>query len=227
MNIEDLISLFRKQVGDTESPPLWDDDEIFSYLVDAQDMLVRSFGGISDSTTPAITNLAVVPGVAFAKFSPYILRIRSGRLVGARRDVPIISESDAANRVTVDYGELLSTTLNDDDTGPVRQAIIGLDDKKLRWVKVPEAADTFKMHVYRLPYPRLQKEDDPLEVDEQHHIHLLKWMKHLAYSKEDAETYDVEMADKNKDAFDLYCEKVRQETERQRYKPRIVHYGGL
>jgi hypothetical protein len=53
-------------------------------------------------------------------------------------------------------------------------------------------------------------------------------MKYKAYSKEDAETYDKALADKNRAAFLSYADEVRRtETERRRSKPRAVAYGGL
>ena len=70
-------------------------------------------------------------------------------------------------------------------------------------------------------------ESSALEIDEQHHRHLLLWMKHLAYSKQDAETYDKKAAEDNAAMFEAYCKKAMKERERLRYHPRVVRYGGL
>lgn len=227
MKIEDLLTLFRKQVADQAKPYLWDDTEILQYLVSAQDDLVREIGGFSDITTRALTDLNVVPSAPFAKFSPYILRIRSGRLVTANRDLPIVDEQGLATNTTMDYGFQLNSSLDDEEIGQVRVAVIGLEDHKLRWVKVPEEADVFRMHIFRLPYPRIKDETSCLEVDEQHHIHLIKGMKAFAYAKEDAETYDKALQGENEAAFKKYCEEAAKEKDRQRFTPRKVRYGGL
>lgn len=227
METTDLITLFRKQVQDTVKPYLFDADEVFQYLVDAQDMFVRLTGGIPDSTTRALTDLAVVVGVPIARHSPYILRIRSAKLLTALRALSIISEGDLEQTYSEDYGLRTTGYLDDTDTGDVRAMVLGVEDNAVRWYKVPTTADTCRMNIYRLPYPRMTDEESCLEIDEHHHIHLLKWMKHLAYSKEDAETYDKNLADKNEVAFRAYCEQAREEKERQRYKPRVVQYGGL
>lgn len=227
MKIEDLITLFRKQVQDVAKPYLWDDVEVLQYLVAAQDDLVREMGGISDSTTRSICDISVVPEVPFARISPYITRIVSGRLLSDNRDLPIIGSADIAMKEVRDYGFPLKKSLDEEELGRVDYAVIGLSEKKLRWLKVPETADTFRMHVYRLPYPRIESVDSCLEVDEHHHIHLLMGMKALAYRKEDAETYDAKLADDNAERFQKYCERARDEVDRQRFKPRTVRYGGL
>lgn len=225
MLIQDLNTLWRKQVSDEEQPFLWDDVEFLQYLIDAQDTFVRITGGFSDNSTTALTDVALVANTPTSSFSPYILRIRSGKLVTAKRDVPIISEADMRNKQVKDYGLILSDyQLDDADTGDVVAAIIGLEDLKLRWWKVPDTADTFRMHIYRLPYPRITKQEDTLEIPEQHHLALLQWVKYHAYNKEDAETYDKTLSEKNHSSFMRYCEKAKEELERQRYKPRVVHY---
>lgn len=230
MKTEDLANLFRKQVQDLSKPYLWDDDEVFRYLVDAQDTFVRRIGGIPDSTTPKIVDIAVVAATPMADHSPYILRIRSAKLVTAKRALRLISEADVAQAYTDDYGLVRSSYLEDTDTGTVVAAVLGIEKNRIRWFKVPTddaVTDICRLNVLRLPYPRLTDFNSCLEIDEQHHIHLLKWMKHLAYSKEDAETYDKNLAEQNEQAFERYCDTAKQEEERQRYKPRVVQYGGL
>jgi hypothetical protein len=235
MNIQALIKLFRKQASDEASPFLWDDEELLQYIIDAQDILVRKMGGISAVTVPAASDvddlqlhdLVLTADTPTTSFSPYILRIRSARLVTEKRNVQVISESDFGQIQTSDYGDVSPVYLDDTDTGTVTHAIIGFGDHRLRWYKVPSAADSCRLHVYRLPYPRIEAQEDALEIDEQHHIHLLKWVKYHAYSKEDAETYNKNLADTNEEAFERYCEKVRDEKDRQRFKPRTVQYGGI
>lgn len=235
MDVQDLVQLFRKQVSDEAQPYLWDDEEVLQYAIDAQDIFVRRMGGISDMTVLAaddLTNLRLHDLVLtveepFSAFSSYILRIRSARILSTKRDVAIISEADFSHVRISDYGQVNPIFMDDEDTGVVTHAIIGMKDNNLRWYRVPEEADTCRLHVYRLPYPRIEAQEDDLEIDEQHHIHLLKWMKHMSYGKEDSETYDKDLADKNEAAFEKYCEAARQEKDRQRFKPGLMHYAGL
>lgn len=227
MELKDLLLKFRKDVADQARPYLWDDDEVLQFAIDAQDMYVRLTGGIADSSTVAITEIPVITGDVLAAHSPYILRIRSAKLLTARKNLFIGREADVQQLTYSDYGIQRSCYLDDEDTGEVEAIILGVEKNKIRWFKVPVEDDTCKLNVRRLPYPRILTEDDCLEIDEQHHIHLLKWMKHLAYSKEDAETYDKELAELNEDAFRRYCNQAATEEENQRYKVRVVQYGGI
>lgn len=228
MTITEVIDEFRRQVQDLEKPYLFSDEEIMLWLIDAQDMLVRGFGGFADYFTPELTQIPVSATDPWSDISPYILRIRSGQMQTARTPVEFIHEGDLASIRMQDYGFTIPVGfLDDDDTGPVRAGILELTDGKIRWYKVPVADDVCKVHIYRLPYPRIKDENSCFEVQEQHHLHLIKWMKYLAYSKEDAETYDASLAEKNETAFNNYVEKVKQEVSRLRHKPKQVRYGGI
>jgi hypothetical protein len=237
MILQDLIDYFRKQVQDTNPPYLWDDSECLLYAVDAQDEFVRRIGGISSVTVAAssdpsnlqLHDLAVTPGVATVTYSPYILRIRSLKLLNKNVPLDLMSESDISRYRTWDYGEWSPNFLSDIDVGQVTAAVFGMQDYTLRWYKVPDPAtqlaDTCRMHVYRLPYPRITTSEGALEIEDFHHLHLSSWMKHLAYMKEDAETYDEKLAAKNEEIFDAYCERAKGEKDRQRFKPRIVQFN--
>lgn len=227
MDLQDLVLNFRKQVEDQEPPYLCDDDEALLYIIDAQDKFVRIMGGISDNggtgAGTTLTDLAMMANTPTSSFSPFILRIRSAKLITAQRNIEIIDESQLDDMCRInDYGIVTSTFLRDTDTGSVNYGIIGLEDNKLRWYKVPSTADTCRLHIYRLPYPRIADQEDSLEIDEQHHLHLIKWMKYHFYSKDGAETYDKDLAAKNEASFVEYCEKARAEKDRQRFKPRVV-----
>lgn len=231
MDLQALIIHWRSQVDDESPPYLWSDDEALLYAIDAQDMLVRHTGGLSDMTVASAdvgvpaTRLADLPltaGQPYTAISPYVLRIRSARLLTAKLDIAIASESDLRLVPFRDYGQTRGMSLDDTDTGEVRYGVLGIRDNFVRWARVPDAADTCRLHVYRLPYPRIASQEGSLEIAEQHHLHLVKWMKHLAYSKEDAETYDKKLAEDNETSFTAYCDMARKELERQRFKPRRV-----
>lgn len=228
MVLQELLAEFRNQVADNAQPQLWSDPEALLYLVDAQDQFVRKTGGIADMSTAAICDIAVVLNTPFSAHSPYILRIMSGRLLTARRDVDFVQETDVKFLREKDYGTQVKFTLDDTEIGVVRYGVLGLEEKKIRWLLVPETSDTCRLRVYRLPYPRITDWDGPavLEIDEMHHYHLIKWMKHLAYSKQDEEARDDKKAADNKLAFEQYCNEARIEVDRRRFRPRQVQYGG-
>lgn len=236
MTLQELIAEFRAQVSDEAPPYLWSEDEALSYAIDAQDMFVRNTGGIPEAGAGGfgagsagldLCTLTLTANSPWSAHSPYVLRIRSGRLVTAARDVQFVSEGDMGNVQVQDYGWAIGRSFDDEDAGPVSYGVLGVQKNYVRWIKVPSENDTCRIHVYRLPYPRVDTADDSLEIEAQHHRHLILWMKHLAYSKQDAEARDDEQAKDNEVAFVRYCDKAAREIERQRYKPRVVKYGGL
>jgi hypothetical protein len=227
MLITDLVVEFREQVKDKEQPYLWSSDEVLGYLIDAQDLFCRLTGGIPDATTRALTDLPLTVDAPFTAFSPYILRIRSARLVTAKTSVRLVQEGDFATISTSDYGTSTLAALDDTDTGTVEAGILGLEEHKIRWYKVPSTADTCRLQIFRLPYPRIADENSSLEIDEQHHRALIMRMKELAYDKQDAETYDKGARDKYKAEFEAYCARAKVERQRIAYRPRTVAYGGV
>lgn len=85
---------------------------------------------------------------------------------------------------------------------------------------------TLQMTVFRKPLTPIV-DDQALEVSAEHHRHLLLWVKHLAYSKQNAETFDRTRAKEFEDGFLSYCAVVQTEQRRARHKPRSVAYGGI
>jgi hypothetical protein len=113
-----------------------------------------------------------------------------------------------------------------DLTGDVTQVILGMEDDKLRLVRIPTVDDTINMVIERLPV-EITEDSQEFEVRREHHLALLLWMKHLAYAKQDAETFDKEKSDKMAAAFTGYCDQALTEKKRRESKPRLIAYGGL
>jgi hypothetical protein len=223
MNLPELIELFRARAHDEAIPYLWQDTEVFHYAVSAQDELVRRMGGIADASvgTPAagrINDLALATGNPYTAVSQYILKFRRARLITAAREISFANLSDLNVTWFEDYGITSVDDLDDDRTGDVDY---------VRWFDVPNVADTCRIWFYRLPYPRLDDDNDTLEVGEEHHIHLVDYMLHLAYLKPDEEIYDARKSAIHKASFEEYAEQARREAWRKRWKPRQVQYGGI
>lgn len=221
-----LLTLFREQVMDTERPYLWSDNEVWAYMNDAYAMFVRLTGGVPDFTSD-ICRITAAAGETTSEVSPAILRFMSARRATDGREIDILNSTDLGRMHASDYGETRPFRLTD-DTGPVRAMVIGMQRHLVRWINVPEQTQDIDLEVYRLPLGEItgpgQQFDD---IDPQHHIHLLKWMKALAYRKDDAETFDRGRAEENETLFIAYCDAVSSEMERYQHKTRMVVYGGL
>lgn len=213
MNSTDLLEHFRLDVSDEVTPYLWSDAEVFRYMNDAYRMFIRKTGGIADITS-LVTEVPVVTGEATASLDPSILRIMHAYRLSDSTPLEIFNGPGSAPPTRA--------------SGPVAGMVIGEQRHLVRWTTIPTADDTVTLSVYRLPLGFITGvEQDFTDVDEDHHIHLLDWMKHLAYRKQDAETFDRAKSDECGEAFLAYCEFVTAEHERYKHKNRVVAYGGL
>lgn len=218
MNSSELLTLFRSEMSDVAEPYLWSDVEVFNYLDDAQKMYCRLTDGIADASTEDVVKLSIEPGSDWLVTHHSILRIRSANRADTGRTVEVLNADDMP----------LRRWFFDGTTGWVRALIIGQEANKVRiYPKSSETADIM-LTVFRLPLIDITDAgDQALEIPAIHHQHLLLWVKHRAYSKQDAETFDRTKAEEFEARFKSYCAMARDEERRRAYKPRSVTYGGI
>lgn len=213
MNTTELLAVFREEVSDMELPYLWSDALIFRYIDDAQKQFCRLTYGIEDSRSFKITTLV---NTEWYKLDARILKLRDVvNLTTLGKDVPMI----AAEKVA-DHGLRF-----DGSVGPVKALITGLEKDYVRTYPTPNVSEVLELRTFRLPVT-VEKDDD-FEIDEQHHLPLLDWVKHRAYNVQDAETTDTKKADKFETAFRNYCATSKIEQSRARRPVSAVTYGGL
>lgn len=226
MDSTTLAARFRSDIADQAKPYLWSDDEIIDYLNDAYRMFVRLTGGVADFTSSA-TQVNIIAGDPVGVLDPSILRIMSATRLSDGGTIKIINSADLPQSGRIDYGSGGTLKLNN-IAGAVNYMVIGMQPNTARWVQVPATNDTAQLIIYRMPLNRITWFDQALtDVEEDHHIHLLKWMRHLAYEKQDAETFDKVKSEEQEGKFRVYCAEVVAENERRKHKPRIVQYGGI
>ena len=226
INSGELIEAWRADVLDDVGPYLWSQTEAVRYAEAAYRRFVRLTGGIHDFTSP-LTRVDIVAGEELAAVSPLILRFDKAQRESDGREITIANWTDQALMRRDDYG-VSSFLYNDRAPGEVRYMVIGSEVGKVKWVSPPAADDVALLQVYRLPLAHIVDETHTLsEVNEDYHIHLLDWMKHLAYLKRDTETYNKRASDEHRAAFIQSCAEAKAEMDRYRSKVRVVQYGGL
>lgn len=218
MDSTGIVDLFRAEVADLQQPFLWSDDEAYAFLDDAQIEFCRRTEGIADARTPSVTHLSVVPGGEWYEKSPLILKVRSATRADTGRQVSVVNiESQLAFGIKFDGA-----------TGVVGALIDGMDDGAFRAHPVPNETVTINLAVFRLPIAKITSAGaQALEVASQHHPHLVLWMRHRAYSKQDADAFDPRRAAEYEDKFEKYCAKAKAEQERARRQVGAVVYGGI
>ena len=215
MNTTELVAAFRQDVIDLAEPYLWSDAEILRYANDAQTMFCRAGAGISDVLT-----ITVPANTLFVPIPSTVWKLRGITRDYDGREVKIVnyedSQSIAASQIRLD-----------ERFGPLVCVVVGLKDNYLRVVAKQSLETSLTAVVYRLPNTPLTALGQSLEIDAIHHLHLLWWMKFLAYSKQDSETFEKARADDCQSQFLIYCKQSREEREQKEHKYRTVRYGGL
>jgi len=227
MESQDLLCVFREDVADEAVPYLWSNAEIYRYMNDAYFMFVRLTGGIPDGSS-SVTTLLAAAATATTPIDKSILRIRTARNVTDNNcPIRVINIQDVDSMTSDDYGVVrygADATL----PGPVRYLISGEEEGYVRWAQLPVVDTTIHIVVERLPRFTITRDRQRLDgVREEHHYHLLKWMRHLAYRKQDADTFDLAKSDQERDDFVAYCALATKEKGIRKHKVRVVAYGGL
>lgn len=229
MTAAELKDLFRSMTFDAVTPYLWSDVEVYTFMDLAQKQFCREVEGIADSTTTSVCAIPVVANDVFVPVSNKVLKIRHAQRRSDARPLTILNFEDMNQpALQTDYGFQQVLRL-DSTTGPLSSVVVGMEPHKLRLVPAPAAADTIDLIVYRLPLTTPATTPTPVdfEIDDQHHYYLLYWMMHLAFLKQDAETFDKGKADLYQDMFLDYCRKAKEEKDRREHKYRTVGYGGI
>lgn len=224
MTSDELHDLFRRDVVDTRKPYLWSDTEVFAYMNDAYTMFVRLTKGVSDFTSEA-TKVLAYEGSNSVDLHPSIMQIRTATLADGT-DVRVLNAQDQTNMIDEDYGILRRINVLD-TVGRIRYLVIGMERGKGRVVNIPDVDAEISLVIERLPLKPITDFGQELsDVEPHHHIHLMKWMEHLAYSKPDLETFNKARSEQKETAFKEYCDLAMQEKERYKHKVRVVRYGG-
>lgn len=210
--------MFRVEMNDEAIPPFWTDERLYPYLDDAQKMFARLTGGIPDGSSD-ITKVDFAIDDTSVVIDERILKIRAAYDLTTGETIEVVNYEDMPK-----FGFRF-----DGRKGPrVKFLVIGMDDNA-RLYPTPNAVGTIQLLVDRLPLAEITADapDDGLELKPHHHLHLLHWMKSLAYGNQDAEIFNKSKAQEFEQKFRAYCEQARIEKDKAKHKTRVVTYGGL
>ena len=218
MTVNELIAMFRTETADIEVPYLWTEDEVVTYLNDAYFMLVRFMGGVADSASAPCT-VAVPANATTIPIDPSFIRITRAFRVSDGVEISVIEDNDTP--LVRDSSGKLTLLRVGSTTGPIQFIVVGADALTARIHPIPAAPDSIAMHVRRLPSAQLVAGTNAMpDIRTEHHLHLLKWMKAMAYRKQDTETLGPAKAAENENLFLQYCSQAVHEQERMRRKSR-------
>lgn len=213
MNTTELLAVFRQEVFDLATPYLWADSLIYTYIDDAQKQFCRWTYGIEDARSFKITIKS--DGTEWYALDPAILKVRSATTQDTGDDMPLVASEKMREKGMKFDGKV----------GPTRALITGLEKGYVRTHPVPNTASVVELSTFRLPADVVAGDD--FEIDPQHILPLLYWVKSKAYGVQDTETYNPKLAAEFEQKFRDYCAQAKVEQSRMRRPVSTVSYGGL
>ena len=213
MTTTELLAVFRAEVYDTVAPYLWADSLIYTYIDDAQKQFCRETYGIEDARSFKLTILGDSTTQWYA-IDPLILKLRDAIDPATGSDVPFIAvEKMRQNNMKFDGTK-----------GPLKALVTGLEKNYVRTYPIPNVASVVELRTFRLPADVAAGDD--FEIDPQHHLPLLMWVKHKAYAVQDADARDDKKSQEFETKFKNYCAAAKVEQSRLRRPVSAVAYGG-
>ena len=180
MDVAGFINKFRTDMGDTEVPYLWSDEEIVDYLNEAVDEAAERAMLIEDSTSLACSRIAVTAGEASYALHDSVIRVTRVAFNGSRLSPTSVEAEDDGD------------TNWENRKGLPTRFIVNGNASSIRLVPDPVAPGTLAMTVNRRALTPLTADNDTAapELKGIYHARLMTWMYRCAYLKQDAETFD-------------------------------------
>ena len=236
MTADDLAVLFRFAVDDNDADdPLWSDTELNSYMDGAQKEFARRTDYFSDASTAEIVDIPFVADDTIKPLDPRVIKIRYAKLLNNATKVQPVTYADMDNRITnpsdynspFEFGSILDWELS---TGKPRYIVTDIETNAIRLAPIPVEADTLRLTVYRLPLDSITDDIQKLEVvEEDFQRGLLFYMKYMAYTKNDIDTYDARLQQVALENHENFIEMAKRQLRRLRFGSTIgtVRYGGI
>ena len=235
MSPEELLCLFRSNVEDTDAnDPLWTDEEMYSYMDEAQKQFARETDYFMDASNTDVCVVAYTAGTTFVTLSPRITKIRGAIL---RANGYKLTPKKYADMDKTAYGRDRYARSNawqksnwQSSTGTPEFIITDMEHNKGRLAPIPTVDDTIDLIVYRLPLKDLDENSTLFELEEVEYQRGLQfYMKYLAYQKNDSDVYSTALSEEGLRLFDDFITRARSDLRKKRFSSTsgTVAYGGL
>jgi hypothetical protein len=190
----EIVTWLRELLDDEVQPYLWTTSYLLRGLNDAEEQACRRAYCILDKLTASVCQITLSASVATFALHSKILQVR--RVNVGSTDVPVIQK-------TREY-------LDENIPGwwsvqGVPEYYIVDTDHTITFYPMPQSLDTASMIVARLPLVSMKAvgsgDGYVPEIPEEFHRDLLIWGQRAAYMKNDADTFNLELAQKFEDEF--------------------------
>lgn len=204
---------------DTNAAQLrWSNEELTRFINEAQKQACRS--AFLLKSADATFQVAVTADLATYTLPSKIIRIKG-----------IWLESTGKELSQIEYEDLMGITNWRTDTGTPSYVVVDYDTGTLRLYKTPLIDDTINILAYHLPLEDMDWNTaviDTPEIREEYQIDMLAYAAHLAYQKDEANTFDPQRSEYFRQ---LFAQKFSDtsaygDTRRRRTTGRTIRYGG-
>ena len=195
MTLDELIKAFRIRANDKIEPFLWSDEEVTSFLNDAQkEAAIR--GRLIYDTADTISLHKDVAVYSISKFLYEISEANYNGNDGIEGRSLILRTPE---EMRLEHGDNWKSKV-----GTPRY--IAISGGYCRVAPIPEKAGSLDLEGYRLPiaFDLSQKETSEPEIAEPHHSYLVYWALNLAFSIPDSEVFDPQRAQLAEREFTQY-----------------------
>ena len=225
----ELLDIFRSDMDDThdadEDASLWSEDEVYSYMNEAQREFFRRTDYFPAVDTGIVVTaddpLVAIPLEAYTQIRKVRLET-DGRGVRLRNYVEV-NGSDLED----DYGVTFISGHWEDLTGTPSIIITDLVKDKGRLVPIPTANDTLEITGFKFPTNIITCNSTAFEITEEHYIRkLVYWMRKLAYEKHDSQTFNAALSKDFEDKFDSFILDAMSTIKKATRRVGNTRYGG-
>lgn len=207
MNGQDFIDRFRLDRDDRATPYFWTDDEILSYATEAETEACIRAKLLEDKTTAQCCTVTLEADTADYDLDASVFLVKRVTYLGRALTETSVEAMDAQDSNW------------EARTGEPCEFI--QSEGKLRVIPIPVDDGELALTVYRTPLDPITDASEP-EIPARLHLRLLDWMYHLAFLKQDVETFDAASAEKHSLKFEAsFGERADANVQRKRRDRRL------
>lgn len=196
MTLGELIARYRTDAHDKAQPYFVSDAELIAFLNEAESEAAIRGRLIHESSDRSMCQVKVTLGR-----SSYLLNAAMYELTHIAYKAEGARERCGLRLVSTEYLDATVRNWRDMESSP---EYLVQTDKTLRLVPEPPSDGLLLIEGYRTPKVPMEDLGDEPEIAAHHHIHLVQWALHRAFSIPDTEFFDPSRAANAEDAFSRY-----------------------
>ena len=215
---DELVTVCRRELDDAVAPYLWEDPELYGFMTEGFDCLLKR-----NEVAMKVLTLAITAGVRTVSVPAKLLDIETAHIAG--RPVAQKNSNDAGLWLSDDYNlprDGASALFDDTVTGDPCYFVRDYRLKTLMLVPLPTEDATLEIKG-KVTLGSAMEEGAALPtIDSQDLRAVLHYMKHLAYQKHDSATEDLDRAQFHLDHYKRIASERQSQLARERRAPGYI-----